>query len=201
MSLSLPSKQGICRVDGDNKITAVIADVCYFRGSGNPTGVTIPNQAGDWYTDITNGFEWLSTGSTSSSWALVSNGSPVVQTYVGSLTLAQINAGATLVPAVAGHTIRPIYCKIIPTGTATSGGPLTLKDTSGTVSILSLTYGALATAVAANPPCVTSEVVATGATWGAGMGGSLTAANGIAVAGGTLVGLTSAIFIIEYTVV
>jgi hypothetical protein len=200
MAITLPSKQGICRVDGDNKIPAVIADICYFRGTGNPTGVVTPNQAGDWYTDTTNGFEWLANGSTSSSWSLVSNGSPVVQTYVGSLTLAQINAGAVLVPAIAGHTLKPIYCKIIPVGTATSGGPVTLKDSSGTVSILSVTFGALATAVGANPPCVTSEVVATGATWGAGMGGALTAANGIAIAGGTLVGLTSATIIIEYTV-
>ena len=117
MALSLPSKQGISRVDGDNVRPAVIADICYFRGSGNPTGVVTPNQAGDWYTDTTNGYEWLATGSTSSNWSLVSNGSPIVMTANVTIPLASIVAGnVTIVPAISGHTITPVYWKVIIAG-------------------------------------------------------------------------------------
>jgi hypothetical protein len=182
-----------------------IGGVTYFTGTGTPKSVVTPVAIGDNYTDVTNGNEWVATGVTSSSWVMViqgvGSGNGIIQTAVASYTLAQLNANPVIVAAQAGHTLTPVYVKIWLVGTATSGGPVLIKDTSGTVSVLSVTFGALATAVGQNPPCICSDQNAiTGVTWGAGMGGALTAANGIQLTGGTLVGLTSCVVMVQYMV-
>src|SRR5208337_3004524 len=112
-----------------------------LTGAGNPTSVVTPTEIGDWYTDTTNGFIWLSTGTTNTSWVCINNGSPIVQTAFVTVPLASIVAGnVTIVPAISGHTITPIYWKVIIAGTLGGSGTFTLQDTnSSPVNIMSAT--------------------------------------------------------------
>ena len=206
MALSLPSKQGNSRLDGDNVRPAVIADVCYFRGNGNPTGVVTPNQAGDWYTDTTNGYEWLATGSTSSNWSLVSNGSPIVMTANVTIPLASIVAGnVTIVPAISGHTITPVYWKVIIAGTLGGSGSFILQDTAGSpVNIMTATYAAQGNFLVMGTGFTaynSDGATLAGVTFGAGMNAALTASCGIVAAQmASLTTITGYQVIVQYIV-
>lgn len=202
MALSLPSKQGIGRVDGDNVRPAVIANVGYFSGSGTPNGNVTPNAIGDVYTDTTNGSDWIAGGTTNTSWVLIASAllaGALPQTLITTVTLAQLQSGKIILAGAAGHTITPIYYKVVVTGTAGGSGNFILEDTNGTpVVITTITEAALNTA--ANS-FISSEIATTGVTQGAGMNAALTAGKGIQIpAMASLTGLTSVTVILEYIV-
>ena len=184
----------------------MVADVSYFRGSGNPTSSVTPNQAGDWYTDTTNGFEWLATGSTNTNWALVSNGSPIVMTANVSVPLASITAGnVTIVPAITGHTITPIYWKVIIAGTLGGSGSFVLQDTAGSpVNIMTATYAAQGNflAMGSGFTAYSSDgATLAGLTYGAGMNAALTASCGIVAAQmSNLTTITGYTVIVQYII-
>jgi len=202
----LPASQGIRCVDGGSTNPAMVSGVCEFSGSGNPTGVITPNQVGDRYTDNTNGFYWIASGTSSSSWALINNGSPIVMTANVTVTLAQINANpVTIVPAISGHTLTPIYWKIIIAGTLGGSGTFTLQDTnSSPVNIMSATYAAQGNFLAMGTGFTfySSEgATLSGVTYGAGMCAALTTGQGIQVTKmASLTTITGYQVIVEYIV-
>ena len=184
---------------------ATIGGTSYFTGSGSPKSVVTPIRIGDGYTDYTNGNEWIATGTTNTSWVLIAqgigSGSGIVQTYVGSVTQAQVQAGITLIAAQTGHTLKPLYVKFIVPATVGGSGSLLLKDTSGTVTIITVTETALNAAQGAYPITSENSAAVSGVTLGAGLGGNLTAANGIAIPASGSLTLTNPItVIIEYMV-
>lgn len=184
-----------------------IGGTSYFTGSGTPKSVVTPIRIGDGYTDYTNGNEWIAIGTTNTSWVLiaqgVASGSGIVQTYVGTINQTQAQAGATLIAAQTGHTLKVIYMKLIVPATVGGSGTLTFTDTSATVTILAATEAALATASGAST-VISSELATalSGVTYGAGLlGTALTAANGIKFAAAASLTLTTPItVIIEYMV-
>ena len=185
----------------------LIGGTSYFTGSGTPKSVVTPIRIGDGYTDYTNANEWIATGTTNTSWVLVAQGigagSGIVQTYIGTITQAQAQAGVILVPAQAGHTLKVIYMKLIVPATVGGSGNLVFTDTSVTITIATATEAALATASGATT-VLSSEysTAVTGWTYGTGLlGTALTAANGIRTTASGSLTLTNPItVVIEYMV-
>ena len=184
-----------------------IGGTYYFTGSGTPKGVVTPIRIGDCYTDYTNANDWIAIGTTNTSWVLtamgIGSGTGIVQTYVGTISQAQAQAGVTLIAAQTGHTLTPIYAKFIINGTMGGSGTLTLQDTnSSPVNIMSATEAALATAAGASKVLSTElSTLPSGFTLGAGIGAALTTAKGIAVpAAASLTTTVPIIVIIEYMV-
>ena len=184
-----------------------IGGTYYFTGSGTPKGVVTPIRIGDCYTDYTNANDWIAIGTTNTSWVLtamgIGSGTGIVQTYVGTISQAQAQAGVTLIVAQTGHTLTPIYAKFIINGTMGGSGTLTLQDTnSSPVNIMSATEAALAAAAGASKVLSTElSTLPSGFTLGAGMGAALTTAKGIAVpAAASLTTTVPIIVIIEYMV-
>jgi hypothetical protein len=177
----------------------------YFTGSGTPKSVVTPVRIGDSYTDYTNGNEWIATGTTNTSWVMVAqgigSGSGIVQTYIGTVTQAQIQAGITLIAAQTGHTLKPLYVKLIIPATIGGSGSFILKDTSSTVTIFTATETACNAAQGAYPLTSENSAAVSGVTLGAGLGGNLTASNGILLtAAGSFTATNPITVIIEYLV-
>jgi hypothetical protein len=67
------------------------------------------------------------------------NANELVQAVVTTATLAQINAGLTLVPAVASVTLKPVGYLVIPNGSFAALTDIRLSDTADTpVDILTI---------------------------------------------------------------
>ncbi len=124
--------------------------------------------------------------------------SPVVYCHTDSASTAEINAGHTLLAAVAGRTITVVGWSMTAVGgNAGTSTAVTLSDTAGspvliaTVAVAALTAGAVVQPSSAN--------VTDGA---AGIGLGLTAAKGITIekTGGTLDTCTSVTVTILYTI-
>lgn len=178
---------------------ATIGGTSIFTGSGTPKSVVTPVRIGDLYFDYTNAVMWAATGTTNTSWAAaVASSQGQLQSYYGTVSLAQLQAGITLIPAVAGYTITPIFYKFVIAGTAGGSGNLVLEDTNGTpVVITTITEAALNTA--GNGGVLSSEQVVSGKTDGAGMCAPLTAAKGIQIAAAAGITTLTSIFVcIEY---
>lgn len=93
------------------------------------------------------------------------------------LTIAQVNAGATIIPAVTGKTLRILDYKLVSTGSMTQLTAIVLQDTNTspvvvtTVAAAGLTNGT-----------IVHPFTATHVTNGAGFLASLTASKGLALA-------------------
>jgi len=164
-------------------------------GSGTPKSVVTPGRIGDIYVDYTNGFVWSANGTTNTSWQFLEGNGAIRQTYVGTVTLAQLNAGKVLVAGITGYTLTPIYYKIVVNGTAGGSGNVVLEDTAGSpVVITTVTEAGLA-------GILTSEAAASGKTDGAGLYAALTSGNGIQIpASASLTTLTSLTVVIDYLI-
>lgn len=108
--------------------------------------------------------------------------------YVGTVTLVQLNAGITLIPAIPGRTIKPVQYLLTFNGTFTTATDIRLQDTA--VSPVGIATVLIAAATAGAK--ISSEVVVANVTDGAGMNVNLTLGKGIqlvktgsAAAGGT----------------
>ena len=120
--------------------------------------------------------------------------SQVVYNAKVTATIAQINAGTTLLAGESGVTIRPIGIMATVAGTFASGTAVVLADTSSTITIESLAMAQLAAGAKIDDGD-------TGATRGAGLCGNLTAGEGIRVSGTgeAFTAGTSIVFDIQYT--
>jgi len=110
------------------------------------------------------------------------------------VTLAQLNAGYTLVAAAPSFTLRVVDFLIIPTGTFTTATDIRLSDTTATPVDI-------ATLVIAN--ATNNNVVqpgATGLTLNAGFGVPLTANQGLQIrkTGSSAAGGTSLLVLVRY---
>jgi hypothetical protein len=120
--------------------------------------------------------------------------------------LASIVAGVVnIVPAVTGHTLTPIYWKVIIAGTLGGSGTFTMQDTnSSPVTIMAATYAGQGAflAMGSGFTFASSEgPTIAGVTYGAGMCASLTASKGIQLAQmGSLTTITGFQIIVEYIV-
>lgn len=112
------------------------------------------------------------------------------------VTLAEINAGKIIVPAVAGVTLTPVFFIARVAGTFAVGTSVELEDTNGTpVVVASLAVAQLSNGAVLFPG-------ETGVTLGAGFGVGLTAGKGLAVtATGTHTTATSITFTVAYLAV
>lgn len=172
-----------------------IGGTAFNTGSGTPKSVVTPGRIGDIYFDYANGFIWSATGLTNTSWQLAEGNGAVRQTYFGTVTLAQLNAGKVLVAGITGYTLTPIYYKIVVNGTAAGSGNVILEDTnSSPVVITTVTEAGLA-------GILTSEAAASGKTDGVGLYGGLTSGKGIQIpASSSITTLTSLTVVIDYLI-
>jgi len=124
---------------------------------------------------------------------------PVTYTLTNSVSLSELNAGKTLLAAVAGRTVTVVDFTIIAVGgAATAATAVTLSDTAGSpVLITTIAVAALTEGNLVKP--YTATHVTNGA---AGVGASLTAAKGITIekTGSTMTTATSFTAIISYTI-
>jgi hypothetical protein len=118
--------------------------------------------------------------------------------YTGTVTLANIQSGITLIPAVAGRTIKVLRYFVKVNGTFTTGASVILQDTNSTpVIITTMLVAALTTGSK-----ISSEMVISNVTDGAGFKANLTADKGIAIpAVATMAGGTSLLISIDYMLV
>jgi len=125
--------------------------------------------------------------------------SPITYTLSESVSLTEINAGKTILAAVAGRTITVVDFTIIAVGgAATAATAVTLSDTaSSPVVITTIAVAALTEGNLVKP--YTATHVTNGA---AGIGASLTAAKGITIekTGSAMTTATSFTAIISYTI-
>jgi hypothetical protein len=103
-------------------------------------------------------------------------GGTVVQAVSATVTLAQINAGFTLVAAVAGQTLTPVGFRVKCTGAFAALTDIRLSDTNSSPVDIATIAQAQATDGA-----IFTENGASGLTFGAGFGAALTAAKGIQI--------------------
>lgn len=117
---------------------------------------------------------------------------PLIQSYVGSATLAELNAGKTLIPELPGRTIKIIGYTLLFTGAFTTATDIRLQDTNGTPVVITTVAIAAATAGAK----ISSEAVVANVTDGAGLFANLTIGKGVKIvktgssaAGGTSISI------------
>ncbi|TVQ59911.1 MAG: hypothetical protein EA379_09530 [Phycisphaerales bacterium] len=126
-------------------------------------------------------------------------GGTVVQSFVGSATVAQVNAGLELIPGVAGRSIRPLLIRLVFAGTAAGATDIRISDTN------SSPVDAVTVAVAAanGSTVTTAGAAAANVTYGAGLLAALTAGEGVQIrkTGGTLTGTTSVGVLVLYEVI
>ena len=192
------SRQGIRATDTNFSI----GGTTYFTGSGTPKSVITPNRIGDFYTDYTNGDDWVATGLTNTSWMLAGSisgtGVEHFVTYNFS-SVALINAGAVILPAVTGRTYTVTEVALNPLGTAAAGTNLLVQDTAGS-PVICTTATQVALATAANG-WLTSSALVTGWTLGAGYRVPLTANKGVQLtATGTFTTMTGLNVQIKYII-
>lgn len=121
-----------------------------------------------------------------------------LQVAVGTVLLADINAGYTIVPAVPGRTLRPIGVWVRSNGAFAACTDVRIGDTAGTpvvvaqFAVANLTDGAILT-----------DHKETGVTLGAGFFAQCTADKGLQIykTGSTATTATSLDFRVEYVVV
>lgn len=121
--------------------------------------------------------------------------SQIVHNLKATVTLAQLNAGATLLADESGVTIRPLSICATAAGDFLSGTAAVVKDSNSSA----ITICTFAQANLTNGAKLKDGE--TGATRGAGVCGDLTAGKGIVVAktGAAFTGGTSITFDIQYT--
>jgi hypothetical protein len=99
-----------------------------------------------------------------------------VYSVEATVTLAQLNAGHTIVSAVEGRTLKPVSTLVVCSGSFTTLNDIRISDTnSSPVDVITI-----AQANATNGARF-GDVTATGLTFGAGHGANLTAGKGIQV--------------------
>jgi hypothetical protein len=122
----------------------------------------------------------------------------VVLNYTGTVTLANIQSGITLIAGVSGRTIKVLRYFVKPTGTFTTGTSVILQDTNSTPVVITTMLVAALT----NGAKISSEVVVANVTDGAGFRVNLTADKGIAIpAVANMAGGTSLLISIDYMIV
>jgi hypothetical protein len=118
--------------------------------------------------------------------------------YTGTVTLANIQSGITLIPAVVGRTLKVLRYFVKVNGTFTTGASVILQDTNSTpVVITTMLVAALTTGAK-----ISSEMVISNVTDGVGFKANLTADKGIAIPSvATMAGGTSLLISIDYMLV
>lgn len=118
--------------------------------------------------------------------------------YTGTVTLANIQSGITLIAGVVGRTIKVLRYFVKVNGTFTTGASVILQDTNSTpVVITTMLVAALTTGSK-----ISSEMVIANVTDGAGFKANLTADKGIAIpAVASMAGGTSLLISIDYMLV
>ena len=124
---------------------------------------------------------------------------PVYAIIFPAVTLAQLNAGLTLIPDIPGRTIQITKYLMIFNGSFTTATDIRLQDSNGTPVLI--TTVAIANATAAQN--ASSDVVGTGVTNGAGCFASLTAGRGVKIiqTGSAAAAGTSILVKLEYNVI
>lgn len=124
-------------------------------------------------------------------------GSRIVQTALVTATLAEINAGKTLIAAIAGRSITILDYKAKVTGAFTTTTAVLVQDTTGTPVVIATN------AVAALTDGNILNEKTTNVTMGAGYLTALAAGKGVVVAnsGSAAAGGTSITFRIQYSIV
>jgi hypothetical protein len=100
-----------------------------------------------------------------------------VYSSISTVSLAQLNAGLTLIPNISGRTIKIVEFLMIFNGTFTTATDIRLQDTNG--APVNIATVLIANASAAQNAA--SDVVGTGVTNGAGCFANLTASKGVAI--------------------
>lgn len=122
-----------------------------------------------------------------------------VYSKIVSVTLAELNAGKPLIPAIPGRTIRVIGYYFAFNGTFTTATAIVLQDTAASpVNVVSI---AIAGAVTATK--ISSEAVQANTTDGAAYLANATASKGISIAktGSSAAGGTSLVVMLKYNVI
>jgi len=132
---------------------------------------------------------------------LVLNGSvrssEIVQQVTNTVTLAEINAGKTIVAGVAGRTIQPKNFVAVVNGTFLTGTSVELEDTNGSP------VGVFSTAAAGLTDAAVIVPGEANTTLNAGFLGNLTAGEGLAVTatGSAFTGGTDITISVQYTLI
>lgn len=123
----------------------------------------------------------------------------VVKNYTGTITLEQIAAGATLVPAVPGYSIKPLRYFILSTGDFSSGGGtnMLIQDNAATPVVVTT----VAKAALTDGAKISSGATIANVTDGAGMLSALTVGKALTVSGASFSGGTSVTISIDYMLV
>jgi hypothetical protein len=120
-------------------------------------------------------------------------------TKVATVSLAQLNAGLTLIADIPGRTIVPVDYLIVVNGTFLTATDIRLQDSNGSPVLLTTALIAAVTAGAK----LSNDVVIANVTDGAGMYASLTAGKGIQIVktGSAATGGTSLLVRIQYYII
>lgn len=127
----------------------------------------------------------------------VFKGAAIPQVAQSTVTLAQLNAGATLVAGVAGQVIHVVQITLVVTGAVTTATAVTITDTAGTV-----TLGTWAVAGLTDGARLNTNSTITNQTIGAGLDTDLAAGQGLTIqkTGSTATVNTSTRVTIHYTI-
>lgn len=128
----------------------------------------------------------------------------ITYSAVGTATLAQINAGTTLITGVAGRAITPVNFWMQMNGTFTTSTDIRLSDTTPTTDIVTIPIASAVTGANFGPSgggFVNNATTAHAFTVGAGMGAALGAGLGVQIrqTGTAAAGGTSILWAISYT--
>lgn len=120
--------------------------------------------------------------------------SDTLKSVVNTVTLAELNAGKTILADLAGRTVKPVAFTITVSGDFTTGTSIEIEDTNGTPIVIASVAQAGLTDGAVIKEDETNTTV------GAGFLGSLTAGKGIAVTktGSDFAGGTSITVKVDY---
>jgi hypothetical protein len=160
---------------------ATIGGVSFFSVAGTPVGVTTALRIGDIAFDYTNGQVYVANATGTGGWVLVGGGpagTATVQVYSTVITLATLQAGATILPAVTGLSYTILGYKIsTASGTPAGTGNFVLEDSGATQVALTASVAQLA--AASSPGAAIGDTTYTLATIGAYTGKKMTAAHGV----------------------
>jgi hypothetical protein len=124
---------------------------------------------------------------------------PVYSKIIPAVTLAQLNAGLTLIADIPGRTIVVTSYLLVFNGSFTTATDIRLQDSNGTPVVISTVLIAAATAGAS----ISSDNTISNVTNGAGCFASLTAGKGVQIVktGSAAAGGTSILVKLEYNVI
>ena len=165
--------------DETTKVAEITAAGIFMTGIYQDVGktklMTVPDTASDTLAAIAAA-QTLTNKTVDSSANTLKN---VVLNYTGVVTTAEINAGKTLIAAVAGRTLKVLRYFMLVNGAYDGGGGVSviLQDTNGTPVVITTA----ATAALTTGAKISSEVAVANVTDGAGMRANLTADKGIAI--------------------